>query len=150
MQNTIKVFKSAGKTTRSQGFTMIELMVVIVILGILAAAIVPQLIGRDDIAKVAVAKSDIRNISNALSMYKLDNGNFPTTEEGLDALVVPTESARNWAPGGYLPKLPIDPWGNQYLYLSPGIAGPYDVYSFGADGAEGGEEFNADISLGDL
>lgn len=140
--------RSPDKAMR--GFTMIELMVVIVILGILAAAIVPNLIGRDDVAKVTVAKSDIRNISNALSIYKLDNGNFPNTEEGLDALVQAPESARNWAPGGYLPKMPLDPWGNPYVYISPGVAGPYDLLSLGADGAEGGEEFNADISLGDL
>lgn len=138
----------SGRTIR--GFTMIELMVVIVILGILAAAIVPNLIGRDDVAKVTVAKSDLRNIGNALSIYKLDNGNFPNTEEGLNALVQAPESARNWAAGGYLPKLPLDPWGNPYVYISPGVSGPYDLLSLGADGAEGGEEFNADINLGDL
>ena len=132
------------------GFTMIELMVVIVILGILAAAVVPQLVGRDDMAKVTVAKSDIRNISNALSMYKLDNAHFPSTEQGVEALVTQPDDAKNWAPGGYLPKMPSDPWGVQYVYISPGVNGPYDLYSFGADGVEGGEEFNSDISLEDI
>jgi len=141
--------KSVAPLAQS-GFTMIELMVVIVILGILAAAVVPQLVGRDDMAKVTVAKSDIRNISNALSMYKLDNANFPNTEQGIEALVNQPEEAKNWAPGGYLPKLPADPWGNEYVYISPGVNGPYDIYSFGADGVEGGEEFNTDISLEDL
>lgn len=144
----VKRGRLSGRTMR--GFTMIELMVVIVILGILAAAIVPNLIGRDDVAKVTVAKSDLRNIGNALSIYKLDNGNFPNTEEGLNALVQAPESARNWAAGGYLPKLPMDPWGNPYVYISPGVSGPYDLLSLGADGAEGGEGFNADIKLGDL
>ena len=136
--------------TRHAGFTMIELMVVIVILGILAAAVVPQLVGRDDMAKVTVAKSDIRNISNALSMYKLDNAHFPNTEQGIEALVSQPDDAKNWAPGGYLPKMPSDPWGVQYVYISPGVNGPYDLYSFGADGVEGGEEFNSDISLEDI
>lgn len=139
--------KKTKLASAQRGFTMIELMVVIVILGILAAAVVPQLVGRDDKARVTVATSDVRNISNALSMYKLDNTNFPSTEEGIEALVNEPENARNWAPGGYLPKLPKDPWGNEYIYISPGINGPYDLYSYGADGVEGGNDYDEDISL---
>ena len=139
--------KKINIASAQRGFTMIELMVVIVILGILAAAVVPQLVGRDDKARVTVATSDVRNISNALSMYKLDNTNFPSTEEGIEALVNEPENARNWAPGGYLPKLPKDPWGNEYIYISPGINGPYDLYSYGADGVEGGNDYDEDISL---
>lgn len=139
--------KKTNLASTQRGFTMIELMVVIVILGILAAAVVPQLVGRDDKARVTVATSDVRNISNALSMYKLDNTNFPSTEEGIEALVNEPENARNWAPGGYLPKLPKDPWGNEYIYISPGINGPYDLYSYGADGVEGGNDYDEDISL---
>lgn len=139
--------KKTKLASTQRGFTMIELMVVIVILGILAAAVVPQLVGRDDKARVTVATSDVRNISNALSMYKLDNTNFPSTEEGIEALVNEPENARNWAPGGYLPKLPKDPWGNEYIYISPGINGPYDLYSYGADGVEGGNDYDEDISL---
>ena len=142
--------KRTNLTSAQRGFTMIELMVVIVILGILAAAVVPQLVGRDDKARVTVATSDVRNISNALSMYKLDNTNFPSTEEGIEALVNEPENARNWAPGGYLPKLPKDPWGNEYIYISPGINGPYDLYSYGADGVEGGNDYDEDISLEDI
>ena len=139
--------KKTNLASTQRGFTMIELMVVIVILGILAAAVVPQLVGRDDKARVTVATSDVRNISNALSMYKLDNTNFPSTEDGIEALVNEPENARNWAPGGYLPKLPKDPWGNEYIYISPGINGPYDLYSYGADGVEGGNDYDEDISL---
>ena len=131
-----------------QGFTLIEIMVVVVILGILAALVVPQVMGRPDQAKVTVAQNDIRAIGAALDMYKLDNQNYPSTQQGLEALVKkPTGNppAKNWNAEGYLKKLPVDPWGNTYLYLSPGTRGKIDLYSLGADGQEGGEGGDADI-----
>ena len=130
------------------GFTLIEIMVVIVILGILGALIVPNIVGRAADARVAAAKSDLRAISNALNLYKLDNFNFPSTDQGLEALVTKPSGfpeAKNWNPEGYLPKLPKDPWGNPYQFISPGVHGKYDLYSLGADGVEGGEEDDADI-----
>lgn len=132
------------------GFTLIELMVVIAIIGVLAAMIVPNIVGRDDSARVTVAKNDIRTISNALKMYKLDNHKYPTSDQGLEALVNPPSDAKNWPPEGYLPKLPTDPWENAYVYISPGANGPFDIISFGADGVEGGSEYNADITDDDI
>jgi len=133
----------------TQGFTLIEIMVVIVILGVLAALVVPNILGRPDEARVSAAKSDIKAISNALNLYKLDNFNYPSTDQGLQALVTkPSGSpeAKNWNPDGYLPKLPKDGWGNEYQYLSPGAHGRFDLYSLGADGREGGEGIDADIT----
>ena len=138
---------------RQSGFTLIEIMVVVVILGILAALVVPQVMSRPDQAKVTVAKGDIKAIAASLDMYKLDNQNYPSTQQGLEALVKkPTgnPAAKNWNAEGYLKKLPIDPWGNQYLYLSPGTRGKIDLYSLGADGQEGGDGTNADIGNWDL
>jgi general secretion pathway protein G len=134
----------------SRGFTLIELMVVIVILSLLAAVVAPKLIGRSDDAKVADAKVQIRNMETALKLYKLDSGSFPTTEQGLAALVSkPTvgKIPNNYKAEGYLENknVPKDPWGNDYIYLSPGEHGDYDLYTFGADGARGGEGKNADI-----
>lgn len=128
-------------------------MVVVVILGILAALVVPQIMSRPDQAKVTVAKGDIRAISAALDMYRLDNNRYPTTQQGLDALVQkPSDSPppRNWNPDGYLKRLPVDPWGNPYQYLSPGTRGPFDLYSLGADGQQDGADFDADIGNWDL
>jgi general secretion pathway protein G len=132
------------------GFTLIELMVVIVILGILAAIIAPRVIGRTDDAKVTEAKVQIRNLETALNLYKLDNGVYPSTEQGLDALVErPTIGVipRKWREGGYLErkKIPLDPWGNPYIFASPGLNGDYDIISYGMDGVRGGEGFGSDI-----
>ena len=134
-----------------KGFTMIELMVVIVILGILAAIIAPRLVGRTDEARITKARVDITNLETALKLYKLDNGVYPTTEQGLQALVEAPETGtapRNWREGGYLEKyrVPKDPWGNEFVYLSPGVNGDFDLSSYGADGLAGGEGINADIN----
>jgi general secretion pathway protein G len=135
------------------GFTLIEIMVVVVILGILAALVVPQVMSRPDQAKVTVAKGDIKAIAAALDMYKLDNFAYPSTQQGLDALVKKpsgTPQPKNWNRDGYLKRLPKDPWGNDYQYLSPGTQGQFALYSFGADGKPGGSELNADIGNWDL
>ena len=133
---------------RSRGFTLIEVMVVIVILGVLAALIVPKVMGRPDEARIVAAKQDIAALSQALKLYRLDNRRYPTTEQGLQALVTKPSLAPvpdNWKTGGYLEKLPKDPWGNPYQYLAPGVHGEFDVFSFGADGQAGGEGNDADI-----
>lgn len=128
-----------------RGFTLIEVMVVVVILGILAAFIIPKLMDRPDAARVAKAKSDIGAIESALNLYRLDNHRYPTTDEGLEALVHKPENAPAWKEGGYLDRLPVDPWGKPYQYLNPGVHGTIDIFSYGADGAEGGAGTNADI-----
>ena len=136
-----------------RGFTLIEIMVVIAILGIMAAIVVPKLVGHTDTAKIAAAKQDIANIKQALILYKLDNQRYPTTEQGLQALVTrPTTgpAANGYKSDAYLEKIPKDPWGNPYQYLCPGIKGEFDVFSFGADGQPGGEGINADIGSWDL
>ncbi len=136
-------------TPRAQsGFTLIEIMVVVVILGILAALVVPQIISRPDEARVAKARQDIRAVESALKLYRLDNFQYPTTEQGLAALVdKPTTQPepRNWKSGGYLDRIPTDPWGNVYHYRNPGEHGEIDVYTLGRDGRPGGEESDADI-----
>src|SRR5215468_5749503 len=132
----------------SLGFTLIEVMVVVVILGLLAAIIVPKVMSRPDEARVVAAKADIAAITQALKLYRLDNTMYPTTEQGLQALVVrPTTqpSPSNWKQGGYLDCVPKDPWGREYLYLNPGVRGEIDVFSLGADGQAGGEGTNADV-----
>lgn len=131
-----------------RGFTLIEIMVVIVILGILATVVVPRIMDRPDQAKIVKAQSDIRAIEAALNLYRLDNFNYPTTDQGLEALVrKPSGSPepRNYKVGGYLDRLPKDPWGNDYQYLNPGRRGQIDIFSYGADGQPGGEGINADI-----
>lgn len=139
------------KRRSQQGFTLIELMVVIVILGILAGLIVPRIMGRPDEARQAKARLQIESIETALKLYKLDNGNYPTTEQGLQALVEPPgagQLAKNWRQGGYLEKgkVPKDPWDRDFIYLSPGSHGDYDLTSRGADGEPGGEGKNRDIN----
>lgn len=134
--------------TRHSGFTLIEVMIVIVILGVLAALIVPKVMGRPDEARVIAAKQDIATIMQSLKLYKLDNRRYPSTEQGLVALVQKPSLAPlpdNWNPGGYLEKLPKDPWGKPYVYLSPGLNGEIDVMSYGADGQAGGQGVDADI-----
>ena len=131
---------------RQRGFTLIELMVVLAILGVLAALVVPNVIGRADDARVTAARADVNNLMQALKLYRLDNQRYPSTEQGLSALVSkPTAGpdAPNWKP--YLDKLPNDPWGRPYQYLQPGLKGEIDVFSMGADGQPGGEGKNADI-----
>lgn len=138
---------NTGTRECQRGLTLIEIMVVVAILGLLAAMIVPNVIGQGEKAKVDIARANMANIASALKMYRLDNNDYPTTEEGLKALVERPPSAEKgqYNPEGYLHKVPEDPWGNPYVYISPGVNGPYDLYSLGADGAEGGEGFNADI-----
>jgi general secretion pathway protein G len=132
---------------------LLEVMVVVVILGILAALVVPKIIGRPGEARRIAAKQDISSLMQALKLYHLDNQRYPSTEQGLQALVTrPTSAplANNWKPGGYIERLPKDPWGNPYQYINPGLHGEIDVFSFGADGAPGGEGNDADIGSWDL
>lgn len=131
-----------------RGFTLIEVMVVVVILGILAAIVVPRIMSRPDEARVIKAQQDLRAVAAALDLYKLDNFTYPTTAQGLEALVEKPASlapGANWRTGGYLAKLPEDPWGKTYQYLAPGQHGEYDLFSLGADGALGGEGTSRDI-----
>jgi general secretion pathway protein G len=131
-----------------RGFTLLEIMVVVVILAILAAVAVPQFAGAPDEARSTKAKQDIRAIEAALNMYRLDNYRYPSTEQGLEALVRQPSGnppAANWRSGGYLARLPEDPWGNAYLYLNPGRNGTIDIYSLGRDGQPGGEDADEDI-----
>lgn len=132
---------------RTAGFTLIEIMVVVIIIGLLAAVVVPQFLGRVDDARISKTKQDIQAMDTALTMFKLDNFKFPTTDQGLEALVAkPADPGiRNWRSGGYLKRVNKDPWGNDYQYVFPGTHGEYDLYSLGADGQPGGEETNADI-----
>ncbi len=137
---------------RARGFTLIEIMVVVVIMGVLAALVVPKLLSRTGESKMAAAKVDIATIQQALKLYKLDNTRYPTTDQGLQALLTkPTSgpSANGWKEGGYIEKMPRDPWGNPYQFLSPGVKGEVDVFSLGADGQPGGTGEDADIGSWD-
>lgn len=134
------------------GFTLIEMIVVLAIIAVVAVMIVPNVIGRPDQARVTVAKTDLRTISAALKVYRLDNGDYPTTEQGLAALVRrPTVAPQpaNWSSEGYLPDEPLDPWGKPYAYRSPGENGGFDLLSLGKDGQPGGEKLDADLSSAD-
>lgn len=135
------------------GFTLIEIMVVVVILGILAAVVVPRIMDRPDDARIAKTKQDIRVLESALNLYKLDNFYYPTTQQGLEALVSAPSGeppAKNWKQGGYIKSLPKDPWGNPYQYLQPGVKGEFDLFSLGSDNRPGGEQAAADIGNWDL
>lgn len=135
-------------TNRQRGFTLLEVMVVVVILGILAALVVPKIISRPDEARVMAARQDIASLMQALKLYRLDNQRYPVTEQGLQALAAqPTIAplALNWKAGGYVERLPRDPWGNPYQYLNPGVRGEIDIFSLGADGAPGGDGNDADV-----
>lgn len=141
------------ETRGQRGFTLLEVMVVVVILGILAALVVPKIISRPDEARVLAARQDVASLMQALKLYRLDNQRYPTTEQGLQALVEkPTTSPipPNWKPGGYVERLPKDPWGNPYQFLNPGVHGEIDVFSYGADGAPGGEGIDADLGSWNL
>jgi general secretion pathway protein G len=146
-------YHDAGARAAGRGFTLIEIMVVIVILGVLAALVVPNVLSRTDDARIAAAKSDLGAIRQALKLYRLDNQRYPTNEQGLAALVTkPTiaPAPPNWKPGGYLEKLPRDPWGRPYQYLNPGLKGEVDIFTYGADGEPGGNGADADIGSWDL
>ncbi|MBM9536056.1 type II secretion system major pseudopilin GspG [Desulfobulbus alkaliphilus] len=147
--------EKAPALTSAQGFTLIELMVVMVILGILAGLIVPRIMDRPEEARRTKAAIQIQSIEQALKLYKLDNGQYPTTEQGLRALVEPpTVGAlpRNWRPGGYLERgrVPKDPWDNDFVYISPGLHGDFDLISYGPNRQAGGEGINADINNWEL
>lgn len=137
------------------GFTLLEIIVVVFILSILVALVAPRIIGRTDDARITDAKLQIRNFETALKLFKLDNGFYPDTQQGLEALVEKPASGRTppkYREGGYLEqkKIPVDPWGNPYLYVCPGVHGDMDILSYGADGKEGGEDKDADIKSWDL
>jgi general secretion pathway protein G len=142
-----------GRLRDRSGFTLIEIMVVIVILGLLAALVVPKLIGRTEEAKKTQAQVQIRNIEQALGLFKLDNGFYPATDQGIEALIKIPDVGRipkNYRKDGYLDRLPKDPWGNPYVYVSPGTNRDYEISSYGADGAQGGEGEDGDINSWDV
>ncbi|OQX18346.1 MAG: type II secretion system protein GspG [Desulfobulbaceae bacterium A2] len=139
---------------REAGFTLIELLVVLVILGTLAGMVLPRIMGRTEEARRTKAQVQMQNLETALQLYRLDNGHYPGTDQGLQALVEPPtlgRPAKNWRRGGYLEKgkVPKDPWGNDYIYLSPGRHGEFDLISYGADGEPGGEDKNRDLNSWD-
>jgi general secretion pathway protein G len=137
-----------SKKILNRGFTLIEVMVVVVILGILAALVVPKIMKNPDKARQIKVEHDIRAVETALKLYKLDNYVYPTTDQGLEALVTKTTmppEPRQWKEGGYLDSVPVDPWGFPYNYLSPGVHGEFDLYSLGADGQPDGSGVNADV-----
>jgi general secretion pathway protein G len=143
MQNVTK-----RRSALQRGFTLVEIMVVVVIIGVLGALVVPKLLNRTSEARVTAARTDISSLMQALKLYKLDNQRYPTTEQGLKSLVEkPTSGpqANGWKTGGYVDKLPNDPWGNPYQYLYPGVKGEVDIFSLGADGQPGGVDADADV-----
>ncbi len=151
-QSKTSQFKNAPFKNIQSGFTLIEIMVVVVIIGILASVVVPRIMDNPDKARVAKAKNDIQALGSALDIYRLDNYVYPTTDQGLEALVnLPTSAPEpaNWKQGGYIKKLRKDPWGNEYFYLNPGEHGEIDIYSLGADGSPGGDGPNKDIGSWD-
>ena len=147
MKSTLRI----AQASKQSGFTLIEIMVVVVIMGILAGLVGVAVFGNVDKAKVESVKSDLRVMSQALDLYRLDNNKYPSTDQGLDALINRPDNAKTWPEEGYLKKkeVPLDPWNNPYNYISESNRS-YDLYSFGADGIEGGEGFDADIYSSDL
>lgn len=144
----MKTTSPRNVTNNQRGFTLIEVMVVVVILGILAGIVVPKLLDRPEDARRTKAVLQIKGIEEALALYKLDNGSFPTTDQGLLALVTKPESGRiplKYREGGYIKKIPADPWSGEYIYLAPGLNGDYDLLSYGSDGEPGGEGKDADV-----
>ena len=131
---------------KNRGLTLIEIMIVVVILGVLAVAILPNITGRSDQARVTRAKSDIQAMASQLELFKTDNFRYPTTDEGLQSLVTAPSNVKNYPKGGYIKKLNQDPWGNDYLFFSPVEGADYEIVSLGGDGLDGGEDFDADIS----
>lgn len=150
--NTSRLSSANRQAAREAGFSLLELMVVVVIMSILALVVMPRIIDRPDQARVARAQADIASLSSAAKLYKLDNFRYPTTEQGLAALASrPTAEPvpRNYAQNGYIDRLPKDPWGNDYQYLSPGVHGEFDIFTLGADGVAGGTGLDADIGSWD-
>ncbi len=148
-QTSIYSSRYHGPNRKQSGFTLIEIMIVVVILGILASIVVPNLMESPNKARVVKAKQDIRTLEGALNLYKLDNFNYPSTDQGLEALVskpAGQPEAKNWKKNGYIRKLPKDPWGNDYLYLNSGAQGDIEIFSYGADGRRGGVDINEDIN----
>jgi general secretion pathway protein G len=148
-------FKFLTFHSSRSGFTLIEIMVVVFIIGILLALVAPKLIGRTDDARVVEAKAQIKNFDTALKLFKMDNGFYPSTEQGLETLIAQPSIGKipkNYRDGGYIEKkqIPSDPWGNPYVYISPGMGGDYDIISYGSDGSPGGEKYDADITNWDI
>lgn len=138
------------KVSKQSGFSLVEILVVLVIMGLLVSIVAPKVLGRADEARIHKARADFKSVATALKMYRLDNFVYPSSEQGLQALVSKPSlepAARQWRDGGYLEELPLDPWGRAYLYLSPGEEKPFDIYSLGADGVRDGEGQNADLSI---
>jgi len=147
MQLNQHVFNHKPAQARNMsGMTLIEIMIVVVILGVLAVAILPNITGRTDQARATQAKTDIQNLASQLELFKTDNFRYPTTDEGLESLVSQPPNVKNYPKGGYIKKLNQDPWGNNYLYYSPVEGADYEILSLGQDGLEGGEDYAADIS----
>ena len=152
MRAPMKAMRLTGLRAQERGFTLIEIMVVVIIIGLLASIVVPNVMERLDQANVQKARADFKSLQTALKLYHIDNFNYPTTEQGLEALITKPSIApipRNYKGNGYLESLPRDPWGNEYQYLSPGEGHEYDIYSLGADGVSGGQDQNADLSVWD-